>query len=158
MFFWCLISSKKEWKQVDLRSHNSKVEFVHSIFGGNVGLKNNFYSVWPLVRPKKMGYFFKFSWLSQIIWVLNWKLQISNDSWIIFKSCFKGSLFAEGIAKFCYLVPSPKKLTKSLSSDFSLSVGLLKIKLSFKFWVLYQLQNTFTHWYLENWSDSWNYS
>ena len=36
------ISSKKRVKQVDLRCHSSKVEFICSYFGGNVYLKKSF--------------------------------------------------------------------------------------------------------------------
>ena len=36
MVFWCLrFPPKNEQKQVDLRYHSSKVEFLHSFFGGN---------------------------------------------------------------------------------------------------------------------------
>ena len=43
MSFWCLqFPPKNERKQVDLRFHSSKVEFVFSFFGGNVGLKKSF--------------------------------------------------------------------------------------------------------------------
>ena len=43
MSFWCLqFPPKNEQKQVDLRFHSSKVEFVRSFFGGNVGLKKSF--------------------------------------------------------------------------------------------------------------------
>ena len=43
MSFWCLqFPPKNEQKQVDLRIHSSKVEFVPSFFGGNVGLKKLF--------------------------------------------------------------------------------------------------------------------
>ena len=43
MSFWCLqFPPKNEQKQVDLRFHSSKVEFVHSFFGGNIYLKNYF--------------------------------------------------------------------------------------------------------------------
>ena len=39
-FFWCLqFSPKNEQKQVNLRFHSSKVEFVPSFFGGKVCLK-----------------------------------------------------------------------------------------------------------------------
>ena len=34
--------TKNEGKQVDLRYHSSKVEFVRSFFGRNVGLKKSF--------------------------------------------------------------------------------------------------------------------
>ena len=38
--FWCLqFSPKNKRKQVNLRFHSSKVEFVRSFFGGNVGWK-----------------------------------------------------------------------------------------------------------------------
>ena len=39
IFLVSLISSKNEQKQVDLRFHSSKVEFICSFLGGNVGLK-----------------------------------------------------------------------------------------------------------------------
>ena len=43
MSFWHLqFPPKNERKQVDLRFHSSKVEFVCSFFGGNVGLKKSF--------------------------------------------------------------------------------------------------------------------
>ena len=43
MSFWCLqFLTKNERKQVDLRFHSSKVEFVRSFFGRNVGLKKSF--------------------------------------------------------------------------------------------------------------------
>ena len=43
MSFWHLqFPPKNERKQVDLRFHSSKVEFVFSFFGGNVGLKKSF--------------------------------------------------------------------------------------------------------------------
>ena len=43
MSFWCLqFPPKNERKQVDLRFHSSKVEFVCSFFGGNVYLKKSF--------------------------------------------------------------------------------------------------------------------
>ena len=43
MSFWCLqFPPKNERKQVDLRFHSSKVEFVLSFFGGNVYLKKSF--------------------------------------------------------------------------------------------------------------------
>ena len=43
MSFWCLqFPPKNEQKQVNLRFHNSKLEFVHLFFGGNVGLKKSF--------------------------------------------------------------------------------------------------------------------
>ena len=43
MSLWCLqFLPKIERKQVDLRFHSSKVEFVRSFFGRNVGLKKLF--------------------------------------------------------------------------------------------------------------------
>ena len=43
MSSWCLkFLPKNERKQVDLSYHSSKVEFVRSIFGRNVGLKESF--------------------------------------------------------------------------------------------------------------------
>ena len=43
MSIWRLqFPPKNERKQVDLRFHSSKVEFVFSFFGGNVGLKKSF--------------------------------------------------------------------------------------------------------------------
>ena len=44
MSFWCLqFSPKTEQKQVNLRFHSSKVEFIRMFFGGNVvGLKKSF--------------------------------------------------------------------------------------------------------------------
>ena len=43
MSFWCLqFPPKNERKQVDLRFHSSKVEFVRLFFEGNVGLKKLF--------------------------------------------------------------------------------------------------------------------
>jgi len=40
MSFWCLqFPPKNEQKQLDMRFHISKVEFVCSFFGGNVSLK-----------------------------------------------------------------------------------------------------------------------
>ena len=43
MSFWCLqFPPKNERKQVDLRFHSSKVEFVRSFFGGNICLKKSF--------------------------------------------------------------------------------------------------------------------
>ena len=43
MYFGChQFPPKNEQKQVDLRFYSSKVEFVHSFFGRNVGLKNSF--------------------------------------------------------------------------------------------------------------------
>jgi hypothetical protein len=43
MSFWCIqFPPKNERKQVDLRFHSSKVEFVRSFFGGNVYLKKSF--------------------------------------------------------------------------------------------------------------------
>ena len=43
MFFWCLqFLPKNERKQVNLRYHSSKVEFVCSFFGRNVSLKKPF--------------------------------------------------------------------------------------------------------------------
>ena len=43
MSFCCLqFPPKNERKKVNLRLHSSKVEFVHSFFGGNVGLKKSF--------------------------------------------------------------------------------------------------------------------
>ena len=54
MSFWCLqFPPKIEWKQVDLRFHSSKAEFVHLFFGGNIGLKNCFNFIWPLVRSAR---------------------------------------------------------------------------------------------------------
>ena len=42
MVFWCLrFLPKNERKQVDLRYHSSKVEFVDSFFGRIVGLKKS---------------------------------------------------------------------------------------------------------------------
>ena len=42
MSFWCLqFLPKNRWKQVDLRYHSSKVEFVYSFFGRIVGLKKS---------------------------------------------------------------------------------------------------------------------
>ena len=41
--YWCLqFPPKNEGKQVNLRFHGSKVEFVCSFFGGNVSLKKSF--------------------------------------------------------------------------------------------------------------------
>ena len=41
--FWCLqLPPKTNEKQVDLRFHSSRVEFVRSFFGGNVYLKKSF--------------------------------------------------------------------------------------------------------------------
>jgi hypothetical protein len=43
MSFWCLqFLPKNEQKQVDTRFHGSKVEFICSFCGGNVGLKKSF--------------------------------------------------------------------------------------------------------------------
>ena len=43
MYFWCLqFPPKNERKQVNLRFHSSKVEFIRSFFGRNVGLKKPF--------------------------------------------------------------------------------------------------------------------
>ena len=43
MSFWCLqFLLKNERKQVDLRYHSSKVKFVRSFFGRNIGLKKSF--------------------------------------------------------------------------------------------------------------------
>ena len=43
MSFWCLqFPPKNERKQVNLRFHSSKVEFVGSFHGGNVSLKKSF--------------------------------------------------------------------------------------------------------------------
>ena len=43
MSFWCLqFLLKYERKQVDLRYHSSKDEFVRSFFGKNVGLKKSY--------------------------------------------------------------------------------------------------------------------
>ena len=43
MSFWCLqFPPKNERKQVDLRFHSSKVEFICSFFGGNLYLKKSF--------------------------------------------------------------------------------------------------------------------
>ena len=53
MSFWCLqFPPKNEQKQVDLRFHSSKVEFVRLFFGGNVDLKKSF------------RFFLTFSWNS----------------------------------------------------------------------------------------------
>ena len=42
MVFWCLrFLTKNEWKQVDLRCHSSKIEFVCLFFGRIVGLKKS---------------------------------------------------------------------------------------------------------------------
>ena len=43
---------KNERKQVDLRFHSSKVEFLHSFFGGNVYLKKSFRLFLTFSRPK----------------------------------------------------------------------------------------------------------
>ena len=44
MSFCCLqLSPKNKQKQVDLRFHSSKVEFVRLFFGGNVSLKKSFW-------------------------------------------------------------------------------------------------------------------
>ena len=41
--FWCLqFLPKNERKHVDLRFHSSKVEFICSFFGRNIGLKKSF--------------------------------------------------------------------------------------------------------------------
>ena len=43
MSFFCLqFPPKNERKQVNLRLHSSKIEFVRPFFGGNVGLKKSF--------------------------------------------------------------------------------------------------------------------
>ena len=43
MPFWCLqFPPKNEQKQVNLRFHSSKIEFIRLFFGGNVYLKNSF--------------------------------------------------------------------------------------------------------------------
>ena len=43
MCFWCLqFPPKNERKQVDLRFHSNKVEFVRSFFRGNIYLKKSF--------------------------------------------------------------------------------------------------------------------
>ena len=43
MSFWCLqFPTKSKRKQVDLRCHSSKVEFVRLFFEGNVDLKKSF--------------------------------------------------------------------------------------------------------------------
>ena len=62
MSFWCLqFPPKNEGKQVDPRFHSSKIEFVHSFFGGNVGLKKSFRLCvtfsWPKTSPNfKFGF------------------------------------------------------------------------------------------------------
>ena len=38
-----MVSSKSEQKQVNLRFHSCKVEFVRTFFGGNIGLKKSFW-------------------------------------------------------------------------------------------------------------------
>ena len=52
MVFWGRrFPPKKEWKQVDLRYHSSKVEFVRSfVFWKNRLEKNHYDFVWPLVE------------------------------------------------------------------------------------------------------------
>ena len=43
MSFWCLqFPPKREQKQVDLRFHSSKLEFLGLLFGEDVGLKKSF--------------------------------------------------------------------------------------------------------------------
>ena len=50
MSFWCLqFHPKNEQKQVNLRFHSSKAEFVRSFCGGNVCLKKSFRLFWPLI-------------------------------------------------------------------------------------------------------------
>ena len=43
MSFWCLqFPPKNEQKQAKMGFQSSKVEFVHSFFGGNIGLEKSF--------------------------------------------------------------------------------------------------------------------
>ena len=43
MSYWCLqFPPKNERKQVNMRFHSRKVEFIHSYLGGNFGLKKSF--------------------------------------------------------------------------------------------------------------------
>ena len=56
MSFWCLqFPPKNERKQVNLRFHSSKVEFVRSFFGGNVYLKISFRLFLTFRRPSTMA-------------------------------------------------------------------------------------------------------
>ena len=51
---------KNERKQLDLRFHSSNIKFVHSIFGGNVGLKKTFQLFLTFNRPKRTTETLKF--------------------------------------------------------------------------------------------------
>ena len=85
MFFWCLqFLPKNEWKQVDLRYHSSKVEFVHSFCGRNFGLKK---SLWISLTFRTL--FKLLTYIPQILIYYNTKIKsckknvMNNDSLVI---------------------------------------------------------------------------
>ena len=70
MSFWCLhFPSKNERKQVDLRYHSSKVEFIRSFFGTIEYTKKSFEINWPLGQ-KFVKFFIIKKFYSKIIWPL----------------------------------------------------------------------------------------
>ena len=68
------ISSKKEQKQVDLRFQSSKVEFVHSFFGGNFSLKKSF----RLCLTFKVNQKWLFSGFGLKTWEINYYFWVRN--------------------------------------------------------------------------------
>ena len=70
MFFWGRrFPPKNEQKQVDLRYHSSKVEFIRSFFGGNW---------WPQKTISKLtdlynSYLSIDLWISNTIWKTDWQ-------------------------------------------------------------------------------------
>ena len=73
VFLVSSISSKKQTKQVDLRFHSSKVEFVRLFFGGNVGLKKSLQLFLTFTLYNGFKYFSKYH--SKF-----WKLQDRQQS------------------------------------------------------------------------------
>ena len=95
MSFWCLqFLPKYERKQVHLRYHSSKVEFVRSFFGRNVGLKKSFRLCLTFsdLLAKKQIFYLMVTWnLLKVYWYFRFrhdhyfhketfsrKIQISN--------------------------------------------------------------------------------
>ena len=72
MVFWCLrFSPKNEQKQVDLRYHSSKVEFLHSFFGRNWRRQKPFRNCLTFSKCQNHDDNFAiFLWLSQKSWTL----------------------------------------------------------------------------------------
>ena len=119
MVFWCLqFPPKKEQKQIALRYHSSKVEFLRSFFGGN---RNPFEINWPLPLMRNwVCHLYCCHKKSHNIWLL-WGVTTINVFWApsYFPRFLLGafSFFVVNLSHYYY--QTPKFSHSSLFSPFS---------------------------------------